>query len=221
MIFEELVAEVCERLNLTSDEAKSRVGRALNNRYRRITSSIGLDTTRRVEVSSRADIGERTFTFEDIEKLLSVIDRSSGSDVVLAEVSADEINLLPVRSEPPRNYAVIRNHANTVDIYLDCEPTTEFTLYAKGFENLSTLSGSMEPDFPESFHDTLIFGAIADEYRKMEKVQLARDSETDYERRLSDLRMWIAKSAYMDIVQGKQTNRNFKWMQDPRYAWPW
>lgn len=219
MIFDELVSEVCERLNLTSDEARSRVGRHLNNRYRRVTSGIGLESSRRTEVDATATIGETTLTFEGIEKILAVIDRSSGKDIVLEEVTPYEIVERPLRGEPPRLFAVTNMHPDSIDIQVDCEATTAYTLYAKGITSNSTMSGSDIPDFPESFHDLLVFGAMADEYRKMEKVELARDAEADFERRVSDLRMFIAKSAYMDLTQGRYADKKFGWGFDPRYSW--
>lgn len=294
MIFEELVQEICERLNLTSDEAKSRVGREINSRYRRVTSSIGLQTSRYLQTSKVSTIGNRTVTFTGIEKVMAVIDKNSGKDIPLTEITFDEMHITPVKSEPPRKFAVINMHPTSVDIYLDCIPSNygsqlatvasggtgyavndiltlvggTFTeagtfkvttidasgvitgvtfvgagtytvaasspvsttggtgtgatltvtfgghiLYADGHTTLTTLSGNQAPDFPESFHDILIFGVMADEYRKMEKFQFYQASEADFERRLSDLRMWIAKSAYKDIYQGKYTGRNLRWNQ--------
>lgn len=221
MIFEELIQETMERLNLSSDEARSRIGREINSRYRRATSSIGMETSRRTTVTKTATIGNRTMTFSGIEKIIAVIDKSGGSghDVVLSQVTFDEMHNLPLKKQPPRHYAVTNTHAQTVDIYMDCTPTTAFTLYADGHISLTTLAGGTAPDFPESFHDILIFGAMADEYRKMEKLQFARDCEADYERRLSDLRMWIAKSAYTTLYAGKNkdTTRS-NWWQG-QYPW--
>lgn len=203
MTFDELVAETCERLNLTSDEAKSRVGRELNSRYRRVTSRIGMETTRRSQVSKAATIGNRTITFTGAEKIIAIIDKTSGKDVVLAQVTMDDMHNLPIKKQPPRHYAISRMHRNSVDVYLDCTPTTAFILYADIHTDLSTLAGSQSPDFPESFHEILIFGAMGDEYRKMEKGSLAQSCELDFEKCLSDLRMWIAKTAYLDPYQGK------------------
>lgn len=221
MVFDELVSEICERLDYTSDDAKSRVGREINARYRRITSSIGLETSRRTTVSAQATIGNRTMTFTGIEKIIEVVDKTDpNSPIVLSQITRDEMDLLPIREEPPKSYAVVRIHSNSVDIYVDCTPTTTFTLYADGHANLSTLSGNQAPDFPESFHDILIYGVMADEYRRMEKVQLMAASETDYERRLSDLRMWIAKSAYLDIHQGKYNRQKYRWIQPNTFDVP-
>lgn len=211
MTFDQIVAETMDRLNLTTPTATTRVGKEVNDRYRRLTSSIGLETSRRVQVHQTATIGNRTMTFPSIEKVIAVVDKSSGTDMVLTQLTFDEMHDNPVKSQPPRNYAITNMHANSVDIYLDCVPTTAFTLYVDGHTSLSTLTGVQAPDFPESFHDILVFGAMADEYRKMEKVQLMADSEANYEKRLSDLRMWIAKSGYNDIVQGKIPAKTLWW----------
>lgn len=206
-----------ERLNLTSAEATARVGRNLNNRYKRLTSSIGMDTSRFTQVSKAATIGNQSLTFTGIEKVNTVIDKSSGKDLILEQLTQDEMHQISVRSEPPRHFSVTNMHYNTVTIYMDCVPTTTFTLYADGIVTLSTLSGTDVPDFPESFHEILVFGTMADEYRKMEKPQLAQAAELDYEKRLSDLRMFIAKTAWLDIYQGKDINR-YPWM---RNGIPW
>lgn len=116
-------------------------------------------------------------------------------------------------TDPPRNFSINRTYSTSVDIMVDCIPTTTFTLYADGLITLSTLAGNQVPAFPESFHDILVFGAMSDEYRKMEKIPLYQASEADYEKRLSDLRMLIAKSAYQDIYQGKSIVNKRWWQQ--------
>lgn len=213
MIFDELVSETAERLNLTSDEAKGRVGRGINSRYRRLTSSIGLETTRRTQVSTSAQVGNQTMTFTGIEKVLAVIDKSSGVDVPLVQITPDEMHVAPLSNQPPRHFSVNRVYATSIDILVDCIPTSAFTLYADGYITISTLSGNGVPAFPESFHDILIFGAMADEYRKMEKMQLYQLCEADYEKRLSDLRMLIAKSGWQDQYQGKTVTNKRWWEQ--------
>lgn len=219
MTFDEVVSEVMDRLNLSSSEATTRISKRVNARYKRATSSIGLVTTRFAQVQSNATIGNRIITFQGIEKILAVIDKSSGVDIPLSQITLDEMHITPIRDEPPRKFAVQRNHANTVDILLDLTPTTAFLLYADGQSNEATLVGAQQPDFPESFHDILVFGALADEYRKLEKFPLAKDMEGEYEKRLSDLRMWIAKSAALDIYAGRYTGKSFRWTHDPQTQW--
>lgn len=211
MTFNEIVTEVMDRLNLTSSTAITRVGRAVNDRYRRLTSSIGLETTRRVEVSAPTVIGEQTLVFTGVEKLIAVIDKTSGTDIILNQITPDEMHIITLRTDPPRNWCLLRSGATTVTIKLDCVPASVYNLYADGHTSITSLTGTGVPAFPESFHDTLIFGAMADEYRKMEKTALMADAEMNYDKRLSDLRMWIAKTAYLDVYQGKSLQR-FPWM---------
>lgn len=221
MTYTELVADTCERLNLTSADAFARVGRNINLRYKRLTSSIGLETSRFAQVHSTASIGNQTMTFTGVEKLINVIDKSDGSglEVILAQVTPDELHITPLKTEPPRHYAVTNLHSNSVDIRVDCIPKTNFILYADAQINVAILSGNMSPDFPESFHEILIFGAKADELKKMEKPALAQEAELEYEKRLSDLRMWIAKNAYLDIYQGRYAGKTFRWTRNAQINW--
>lgn len=209
MTFTDIQTDLMDRLNLTSPDAQTRVGRAINRKYKEVTSSIGLEVARRTEVQADATLGVRELTFSSIEKVIAIIDKSSGSNRVLKEVTKQELNNKAAHTELPREYAIERMGASSVTIYLDCIPQTAFTLYAEGHETASTLSGVMEPAFPESYHDILIEGVLADEYRKMNNTEMMRTSLAIFEKRLSDLRMWIAKSSYLDIVQN---GRNIKQM---------
>ena len=103
----------------------------------------------------------------------------------------------------PKNYAILKTTSNSVTILLDQAPTSAYNLIADTVVELSDLSGSNEPAFSESYHDVLIEGTLAKEYKKLEKTQLAKDAKAEYESRLSDLRMFVAKSGYLDIQQGK------------------
>lgn len=215
MTFDELVAEVMERLNLTSDEAATRVGKRVNSCYKRATSSIGLKTTRYIEdIPATAAIGSRLLTFSGIEKILTVIDRSSGVDVPLDQITTDEMHLASTKQEPPKQFCIYNLGPRSVQIKVDGEAESAYVLYADGSVSLATLVGNEEPAFPESFHDILVFGALDDEYRKLEKFDLADKMEKKYEGRLSDLRMWIATSSWQDIYQGKTAaDTSFPWMK--------
>lgn len=220
MTFDELVAEVMDRLNYSSDEATTRVGKRVNSRYKRATSSIGLGVTRYEEgIAATATIGSRILTFNGIEKVLAVIDRSSGKDIPLTQITTDEMHITPVKGEPPRKFCIVGTSARSVDIKVDGEAESAYVLYADGEVVLATLSGDDEPVFPESFHDLLVFGVLADEYRKLEKFPLAEETEIVWEKRLSDLRMWIAKTAYLDIYQGRYSGTSFRWTRDAQTYW--
>ena len=215
MTFLELVNEVTDRLNLTSDQAISRVGREINSRYKRVTSSIGLGSSRRTyDIAVQTVTDDKYLTFTGIEKIEVVKDVTvADQPVVLIERLPGEMDGLPLTGGQPRNYAIFSVTHNTVMIRVDSETVESEFIKADGLELADTLSGSLTPAFPESFHDALVFGAVADELKKMEKFALAKDAELDFERRVSDLRMFIAKSAYLDIYQGKtQTEKN--WWKD-------
>ena len=199
----ELVEHIADETNQTSPEAKSRIARQLNKRYLQVTSSIGMVTTRREEVSKAATINNRYITFTGVEKLDTVYRKVGTKQVILQQITHDEMLLESPRSEPPTKFSVFSTTSTTVTIWLDCKPTTTFTLYASGLADFSTLTNLDRPAFPESFHDVLVYGVCADEYRRKEKTTLAKEAEETFQRRLSDLKMFIAKSAYLDIYSGK------------------
>lgn len=122
---------------------------------------------------------------------------------ILDEVSFDDLRNQLLGTQPPQQYAISRMGASSVTIFLDCLPTSVFILSADVYERTATLSGNNEPAFDENFHDILIHGGKVVELLKMEKPDLAAAAEADYQRRLGDLRYFIAKSAYLSIYQGK------------------
>jgi len=211
MTLNEMTLHIADALNLSSAEAKARIARNINTRYKRVTSAIGLAPSRREEVSKVATIGNRYITFSGVEKLESVYRKVGTKHIMLDEITHDEMLELSVRTEPPTKYAVFSITQTGITLMIDCSPTTAFTLYAASVADTTSLSNNDSPAFPESFHDVLIHGVMADEYKKMEKLDYARDCEQDYERRLSDLRMFLAKSAYLEIYAGKRAKADGWW----------
>ena len=129
---------------------------------------------------------------------------SSANPHVLDQVLIGELkNEAAVSSDQPSVWALLSTTANSVTIRLDAKPETAYTLYADGVTEVADLSGSSAPAFAESFHDVIIEGVLREEYLKLEKTALADRAEAAYEKRLSALRMFQAKSGYMDIYQGK------------------
>jgi hypothetical protein len=209
MTFSELVLAVQSRLNLTSTESATRIGVTLNDRYKRVTSAIGINLSRRTTVQANVTVGVSTLNFAACEKIINVVDRSATPYRVLDEATVEQLRAeQPSSNATPRKYAILAVDAHSVTILLDCVPQSAFTLYADCYGRASTLSGSQEPAFEEDFHDVLLHGALADEYRKMEKPAYARESESLYQERLSDLRMFRTKSSYLDIMQGGNTRRS-------------
>lgn len=221
MTFDEIVEEVMDRLNLTSEDARTRIERRVNDRYRRVTSAIGLQTSRRLVQDIEYDPTDvdselPLITVAGIQKVHNIkIEDDDGGVTLLKEITFDDMTSKPTNSAQPRAWAYKLIGNDEVVLQLDAYPTTAFTLKIEGHENAIDLVGDLEPYFPEDFHDILVEGAMSDELRKMEKMQLAQIAESNYERRLSDLRMFIAKSAYLDIYQGKNKPNRYwlgQWM---------
>lgn len=207
MTFTELVTEVCERLNLTSSTAQTRIGRAINRIYREVGTSIGMSFARQTNVSEVVSIGNPEVTFSGTEKILQVWTITDSTPTILDEVMLAELRELTVpSSDAPKKWALRNTASNSVTIRLDKSPATAYVIYAEVIAEVTDLSGSNEPSFPESFHDILVEGVLKDEYRKLEKMSLAKDSENTFQRRLSDLRMFVAKSNLLKIRQGDQSD---------------
>lgn len=205
MTFTELKTEIKDRLNYTSTDSDTRVGRLINKVYRQIGTSIGLSFSRQASTSKVVTIGNPEVTFTGTEKVLQVWTLDvDAHPTILDEVMYSALReVIALASDSPKKWALHTTASNTVTIRLDAAPETAYTIYAEIIAEVADLSGANEPAFAESFHDILIEGVLKDEYRKLEKIQLARESEAAYERRLSDLRMFIAKSNLLKIRQGE------------------
>ncbi len=196
-----------ERLNLTSGPSLARIGRSVNEKYRALASSIGLQTTARGVATATTVIGNRALTFGPtptaVMKTYAVYDATVSPVRMLSEISFDEMRNAVLGTSQARRYAVQNMAATTVTIRLDATPTTAYVLTADVEVNLATLSGVQVPAFAESFHDLLVYGGMSIELEKMEKYEMAKAQSARCEARISDLRMFIAKSAYREIYQGK------------------
>lgn len=202
MTFTQIVQDVMARLNLASAEAEARIGQECNIRYRRVCSSINLITSSRITVQANCTPGVSTLEFPGIEKIVNVQNRTVTPWLTLGERMYEQLEQWrPSFYTLPTFYAIERAGPDSVTILINAVPETALTLYAEGWENKATLSGSNEPDFAEAYHEVLVFGALADEYRKMMKTEWARDAETQYNGMLSDLRMFLAKSSYLNVGQ--------------------
>lgn len=225
MTYFEIVQRVMDRLNLTSLDAQARIGQEVNDRYRRITTSIGFTPTRFTSVDLACDPAEvgttlPDVTITDISKVLKVMLLVGTKLKRLHEVTPTEISDREVARADPYKYCVKRMNSQSVTITLNAYPTTTFTLRIEGYQVIINLTDDDEPAMPEDFHDILIFGACADELRKMEKYNEAKDYEVQFESRCSDLRYFIAKSQYLRIYQGKLSQTR-PWNQYRLGYWDW
>lgn len=208
MTFNELVAAAMDRLNLSSTTAQTRIGQRVNEAYKEVTSSIGLTVARRVKATATydadVDITLPELTLTGIEKVLKIQVDVTNTNRTLSELAYDELIDIPTRTGLPFNYAIKTMGSQSVTVVLDGFPTHDpFTLTIEAYDLADTLSGVMQPAFSESFHDVIIEHVLMKELFKMEKFDFFKAARDTYTNRLSDLRMFIAKSAYLDVQQGK------------------
>lgn len=201
MTFTEIQSRVADICNITSTTGLARIGASINERYRIVASSIGLDTIERAPVTANTVSGNRSVTFT-CEKILSLYNTAYTPVMVLTEKSFDTIRNQVVGTDPASDYAIQLMGASTVTIYLGALPSSIYALTADALVNLSTLSGSQIPAFAQDFHDILTLYAHSIELYKMEKYAMADKKQTESNDRLSDLRYYIQKSAFTKIVQG-------------------
>lgn len=200
MTFQDIQNDVIDRLGVEYDgKILARTGRFINQRYREVVSGVGLQTAVRTLAMANTVVGNRSVTFP-CEKLFAVFDPSVTPPRVLGERSFDELRNLTIGTDPPLQYAIQVMQATSVTIWLDCTPASVYPLQADAEVNVLDLTGTQEPNFAADYHDILVHGALADEWESTDKGRL---HEQKFEKRLAELRYFIAKSAYGKLYQHK------------------
>lgn len=203
MTFDAIKQAIKGYANLSSTEADTRIGEAVNRHYRRITASLGLDVTRFVTRSRTTTLGEQAVTFDEIEKIDRLIDTTDATAIrLLKEVGIHQQRSAQPGDGQPSTWAVQTSDADTVTVLLDTVPQTTYSLQADGTTTLADLQGSDAPAFPESFHDILVWSVLEEELLKKEKVTLAETYRAKAEQLLSDLRFVLADSPTRETKQG-------------------
>lgn len=202
MTFSEIKQELKSRLNLTSTEADLRLGVAVNRHYKRVTASIGMDSTRPVTVSTTT-AAVQTVTFAGVEKIDRVLLIDGSTVTPLEEVSLHRIRLETPSTDQPRRYAVQTTGTDSVTILLDTIPAATATLHADGQEALSNMTADGEPAFPQSYHDILTWFVMSEELLRKEKPQLAEAYEVKANELLKELRWQMADSPTRVTRQGQ------------------
>jgi hypothetical protein len=191
-----------DALNLTSAEARVRIKRNLNKRLRQVQSSVKLSVTRRTTISGVTASGENQMTISGAN-LMTIFD-----PVVLkrplGEVTLEELRQMDAATEvvgAPYLFAEYLHGASTITVQLYPEPTDENVLMFDILDNATDMvEDDDEPAFPADFHDILVEGAKYYEYQKMEKMlPLAQEAEKFFQRRLSELRYFLSKKAWLKI----------------------
>jgi hypothetical protein len=208
LTFDEIVAEVMDRQNLSSEDALARVKSSVNERYRWLRTATGLQVTTTEAQPASTEINNRLLTFRMAKIRRIYIPVAPMTPWVLNEQTMDYMrNTVPI-SDPPQNYALYKWGATTVQVYLDSVPTTVYTILADGDIVAAKLDGPMIPPFPEDFHDALIYGAMEVEYQKKNDAENADRMLTLYINRRNELIQRMAVSGYLRIYQNKSNDRS-------------
>ncbi len=208
MTFAQMVTKVTDYAlaGSASTETTARVGRSINATYRRVTSMLGLDTSRFVTRSASMTVGVSTVTFTEIEKIDRILDTTDSTAIrLLTQTSIHELRSSQPGSSEPIRWALQNTDADSVTARFDTVPQSAYSLQADGWTTLADLSGSDEPIFPESFHDILVWYVVSEELLKKEKDKLAGIYAGKAEQLLSDLRFYLADSHTQDLRQGGGT----------------
>lgn len=200
--FSEIKAEILSRMNLTSAEADTRVGRAINRHYQRITASLNLDATRFTTVNATMSLGIRTVTFTGLEKIDRILDTTDSTNPrLIPQVSLHQLRSTAPGSADPTMWAPQNVTAGSMTALFDTVPQSAYSLQADGWCSLATLSGDDEPAFPASYHDIITWAVLSEELRRKEKLDIAETYRADADQLLEDLQFYLADSHTRDIVQ--------------------
>lgn len=194
MTFLQLQDRVLGRLNLTSDEARIRIGEFLNENYRRVQTSIGMAQVRRGTLEVAAQVGPFSVgAIKPFTITLPVFNR------LLVERTLDqlrEIQTTPTVVGVPQCYAVTGFGTSSFELLLYPDPADAYGLEIDALlVGVDMVDDTDQPAFPEDFHDVLIFGALEDEYNHFDRPELAAVQAQKFQRRLGDLRYFLVKSA--------------------------
>lgn len=211
MTFATLKSRVMARLKLTSAEADTRVGSYLNERYRSVATSIGLTPVRWGSTTFPTVASTKSYSPSTVIHALSL--QIPAENRLLVEQTMDFIRTIdPDDSQEgvPQYYVRTNYGATTTTLRLWPTPDAAYTVNVDGILAGTDMTAAGDiPVMPEDFHDALIFGAVADELLKLDKDALSASFEKRFEKRVRDLRYFIAKTAYLNLRQGE--NGNWWW----------
>ena len=209
MTFKNLQDNVMGRLNLTSAEARARVKIFLNQRYRKLQTSVGLGRVRFGTVTQNTAAGTYTYSPAGLVKPMTIT--YAGGNKVLDVWSMDQIrNVDPDSSQtgPPIVYVIQKFNATSCTIYVWPKPDAIYALTIDGIVSGTDMAADGDvPAFPEDFHDAIEFGATSDELKHMEKYDKSKDMNVEAEGRVRELRYFMAKNAYLTMSQGDDRSR--------------
>lgn len=204
MTYKEIQDQIMARLNLTSTDARTRIKYLINDRYRAVASSPNLARARYGKVNFPVTSGNPLSTQTNLAKLLTLYDpvylKRPLREVALPQIR--EMDAAEITEGIPYCYAIEKQTNIDITVHLYPKPTNTYNLEADVLLAFTPLVNDTDiPQFPADFHDLLVDAVMADELLKLEKATpLATISRQRYEDRLSQLRYFVIKSAWLKTV---------------------
>lgn len=201
MTLADLESRVMARMNFTAPDQRTRVRAALNDRYREVQSTLGLSRTRRSSKTFTTAIGTATVSATGVSALETLY------DTTIRKRPLDEVSLIWIRERDaagsvtgtPEVYAIETHTNDAITLRLFPIPNAVQALSADVLASGTDMTEADDaPSFPSDFHDILVHGVLADELLKIEKARpLAQIEEQKFEKRLSELRLHLARTAWL------------------------
>lgn len=128
--------------------------------------------------------------------------------VNLGPVDTIQVRKVYIKTAPVGNVTIKDGAGNTLSVipightsarytrlHMFPTPSTAAVLYADTELHIENLANpNDEPLIPEDFGQLLVHGTLAREYKKQGRLDMAGASETDMNRVISELRIWMASS---------------------------
>lgn len=204
MTFQNIQDRVMARLNLTSTTARTRIKEFINERLRRVATSTNVGRVRWGSVSINTVANVNTITTTGLVRAFAV--SIPARNRTLEERTTDQLREYDAdvsQNGVPRFFAVRKVNATTVELQLFPKPDAVYAVVIEGVLTGTDLSANGDvPGLPEDFHDILIFGALADELPHLQRSDEALEFERRFEKRLSELRYYIACRRYARVDEG-------------------
>jgi hypothetical protein len=205
---------VMARTNLTSTTARTRIKAFVNERLRAVATSVNMGRVRFGAISINTVANTNTITTTGLVKAFTV--SIPLENVTLEERTTDQLRAYDQdvsENGVPRFYAVKAVNATTLTLQLYPEPDAIYAVAIEGVLTGTDLSADGDvAGIPEDFHDLLVFGALADEFPHLSKLEEAAYYEGKFEQRLKALRMWIAKRSFLSRGLEKGNTSSYWWL---------
>lgn len=199
MTFKQIQDRVLARTNLTTTVARTRVKEFINERLRRVATSVNVGRVRAGSVSVNTVANNNAITTTGLVHIKAIT--IPAQNMMLDERTVEQLRTYdPDISENgiPRYYAVRKVNATTLELMLYPEPDAIYAVTIDGILTGTDLTADGDiAGLPEDFHDILIYGALADEYPHLKDTDMSVYFETKFDERVKDLRYYMAKSAWL------------------------